>query len=140
MSPPTAKVTPKVVNVCKSARESEGYASFVAWFDDENNIYVGRNAGKYTQRGGIESKWANPFICVDLDVAKTPWAVEDLMRCYEKYVRNHPILMNSLHELEGKKLGCWCKPGPCHGDVLLKIFTEKYGNDEPVTKKSKKSD
>ena len=136
MSPPT----PKVVNVCKSARESEGYKSFVAWYDDEKNVYIGRNAGKYTQRGVNESKWANPFICSDWDVAKAEWVVEDLMRCYEKYVRKSPLLMNSLHELGGKKLGCWCKPGPCHGDILVKIFTEKYGNDEPVTKKSKKSD
>ena len=37
MSPPT----PKVVNVCKSARESEGYKSFVAWYDDEKNVYIG---------------------------------------------------------------------------------------------------
>ena len=133
MSPPVVK------NVCKSAREQEGYTSFGAWFDGENNIYIGRNAGKYTQRGVQESKWTNPFICLDWDVAKAEWAVEDLMRSYEKYVRKNPMLMNSLHELEGKKLGCWCKPGPCHGDVLLKIFHEHYEKKEPVTKKSKQS-
>ena len=133
MSPPVVK------NVCKSAREQEGYKSFGAWFDDENNIYIGRNAGKYTQRGVQESKWANPFICLDWDVAKAEWAVEDLMRCYEKYVRKNPMLMNSLHELEGKKLGCWCKPGPCHGDVLLKIFHEHYEEKEPATKRSRQS-
>ena len=21
--------------------------------------------------------------------------------------------------LRGKKLGCWCKPDPCHGDVII---------------------
>lgn len=30
--------------------------------------------------------------------------------------------MNSLHELNGKVLGCWCAPGPCHGDVLVELF------------------
>ncbi|WNZ62248.1 DUF4326 domain-containing protein [Myxococcus sp. MxC21-1] len=20
--------------------------------------------------------------------------------------------------LRGKRLGCWCKPGPCHADIL----------------------
>ena len=51
--------------------------------------------------------------------------------------------MNSLHELKGKQLGCWCKPGVCHGDVLVKLYNEKYGeystekNEEPVEKRKK---
>ena len=30
-------------------------------------------------------------------------------------------------ELEGKEIGCWCKPGPCHGDILIKLFKERKG-------------
>ena len=30
-------------------------------------------------------------------------------------------------ELEGKELGCWCKPSLCHGDILIKIFRERQG-------------
>lgn len=26
--------------------------------------------------------------------------------------------------LKGKKLGCWCKPEACHGDVLIKLINE----------------
>ena len=33
--------------------------------------------------------------------------------------------MNSLDELEGKTLGCFCKPEKCHGDVLLELLTQK---------------
>lgn len=33
--------------------------------------------------------------------------------------------MGDLEELEGKILLCWCRPGPCHGDVLLKLLWEK---------------
>ena len=25
------------------------------------------------------------------------------------------------NELKGKILGCWCKPLPCHGDIIIKI-------------------
>ena len=32
-------------------------------------------------------------------------------------------------ELEGKELGCWCKPSPCHGDILIKLFKERQGTD-----------
>ena len=27
--------------------------------------------------------------------------------------------MDSLLELKGKTLGCWCKPEDCHGDILV---------------------
>ena len=30
-------------------------------------------------------------------------------------------------ELEGKEIGCWCKPSPCHGDILIKLFKERQG-------------
>jgi hypothetical protein len=30
--------------------------------------------------------------------------------------------LGRLHELKGKKLGCWCKPQACHGDILTKLI------------------
>lgn len=32
------------------------------------------------------------------------------------------ITEDELLELDGKVLGCWCKPRPCHGDVYVKII------------------
>ena len=130
MSPPVVK------NLCKSAREEEGdYKSFGEWYDGENNIYIGKNASKYAQRSVKDSKWANPFICLDWHVSKEEWVLEDLVKCFENYVRNNSHLMNSLHELEGKQLGCWCKPGACHGDVLIKLYKEKYGQQQSEKKR-----
>ena len=37
------------------------------------------------------------------------------------YIRNH------LHLLYGKRLGCFCKPKACHGDVLAKMAEVQYG-------------
>ena len=31
-------------------------------------------------------------------------------------------LMNSLKELKGKVLGCWCCPELCHGNILLDLL------------------
>ena len=129
MSPPVVK------NVCKKDREQEGYTSFSQWYNDENNVYIGRNASKYAQRNVYDSKWANPFLCCDWNVAKAEWVIEDLVKSYEKYVRKNSLLMNSLHELEGKQLGCWCKPGLCHGDILVKLYNEMY--EQPAEKKRK---
>jgi hypothetical protein len=82
------------------------------------DVYIGRAI----HRGGWNiptSKWANPFKTKDFN------SREECLRCYEVYVRNNPVLYSSLYELEGKVLGCWCKPDPCHGDVLIKLLNEK---------------
>ncbi|CAF1261441.1 unnamed protein product [Adineta ricciae] len=42
---------------------------------------------------------------------------------FRKHIEsNENNLLNDLHELEGKRLGCWCKPKPCHGDILCELF------------------
>ena len=41
---------------------------------------------------------------------------------YEEYVLSSPFLMSKIMELDGKILGCFCKPDPCHGDILIKII------------------
>ena len=83
------------------------------------DIYIGR-AVRYTEFTQ-SSKWANPFhISTYKDTKK---CLED----YERWIRNK-VLMNpaeyNLEELRGQRLGCWCKPGPCHGDILLKLLRE----------------
>ncbi len=37
-------------------------------------------------------------------------------------------ILDNIHLLSGKVLGCWCKPKECHGDVLIKII-EKQERD-----------
>ncbi len=34
------------------------------------------------------------------------------------------ITSMELRGLSGKKLGCCCKPKPCHGDIIVKTFVE----------------
>ena len=34
-------------------------------------------------------------------------------------------LLAALPELQGKVLGCWCAPLPCHGDVLVELTPPK---------------
>ena len=35
------------------------------------------------------------------------------------------ILKKKLKKLEGKKIGCFCKPEECHGDVLVELIHGK---------------
>lgn len=74
---------------------------------------------KYDVYIGRPSKWGNPF-----EIGKDGTRKEVIEK-YRKYVLSNKKLMNSLHELEGKILGCWCKPLACHGDVLLELIEKK---------------
>jgi len=86
-----------------------------------NDVYIGRfhQSAKY---GALPaSKWANPFWITD-DVNR-----ETVIELYRDYIVNNPGLMNSLLELDGKRLGCWCKPELCHGDILAKLSESEQG-------------
>ncbi|MEW6663042.1 MAG: DUF4326 domain-containing protein [Bacillota bacterium] len=72
-----------------------------------NAVYIGR-----------PSKWGNPFI-IGRDGTR-----EEVINKYESWILKQPELMTSLHELRGKTLVCFCKPKPCHGDVLIKLIEE----------------
>ena len=61
------------------------------------------------------SIWGNPFR-IGRDGTR-----EEVIAKYRDYILNRPDLMARLPELKGKTLGCWCKPLPCHGEVLAEL-------------------
>jgi len=73
----------------------------------EYDIYIGRG-----------SKWGNPF---HIGIHGTR---EDVISMYHNYILNNQELLNCLEELRGKRLGCYCKPLKCHGDILVKLLTK----------------
>lgn len=70
------------------------------------------------------SKWGNPFpLRNDKD--------RDLI--FEKYkkwliseIREGRITKADLKELEGKRLGCCCKPKKCHADILAYVVNKLF--------------
>lgn len=88
---------------------------------DSYDIYIGRG-----------SKWGCPFTIIKDRPTLAKEIVgskEEALSKYREYVLASPQLMDSLDELEGKTLGCFCKPEPCHGDVLLELLTQKKLKD-----------
>jgi hypothetical protein len=65
------------------------------------------------------TKWGNPF---RMGVQGTR---EECVQQFRSFiVSTDPrarSLRQSLGELRGKDLACWCPPGPCHGDVLIEM-------------------
>lgn len=75
----------------------------------------------YIGRGSI---WGNPFTIQE-------YGRDRCIALYEQYIRQRlheePDLYLQLLELKGKRLGCFCKPKACHGDILVKLIQE-YSN------------
>lgn len=79
---------------------------------EKYDIYIGR-----------PSKWGNPFSEKDGTLAEFKVATrEQAIEMFEAWILTQPELMNELHTLKDKVLGCWCAPKACHGDVLIRLI------------------
>jgi hypothetical protein len=92
----------------------------------KNNMVVHCKVSKYDVYIGRPSKWGNPFTHIKdkTTLAKHIVATRDeAIKAYEQWITNGEgkHLLNDLHELRGKVLGCWCKPFGCHGDILERL-------------------
>lgn len=73
---------------------------------EKYDVYIGRG-----------SKWGNPYI-IGRDGTR-----EEVIEKYKKHFWKSG-LANKLHELKGKRLGCYCKPLACHGDFLAELVNQ----------------
>jgi hypothetical protein len=91
------------------------------------DIYIGRHPDL------IIGKWGNPYTHHAEKDTLAKYIVSTRKEAIEKY-REYILfgegkhLLNDLHELKGKTLGCWCKPKSCHGDILVELV-QKYVPD-----------
>lgn len=81
------------------------------------DVYIGRG-----------SKWGNPFSHTSgtLALYRVKTRAESIQRYREWILTQIPLLEALLAgELDGKVLGCFCKPEACHGDVLVELRNNK---------------
>ena len=72
------------------------------------DVYIGR-----------PSKWGNPFV-IGKDGDR-----KEVLKKYRDWIVEQKSLIGDLPELEGKVLGCWCKPKACHGDILAEMANKE---------------
>ena len=90
---------------------------------DEYDIYIGR-----------PSKWGNPF-SVGIDgnrkevIEKYYYWLKGMIEAPKHHNWYKRPKISEIEELRGKRLGCFCKPKACHGDILLKILNEVKCNE-----------
>lgn len=78
-------------------------------YKEDYDVYIGRG-----------SIWGNPYtIGEDGDR-------EVVIAKYRSYLWSQIeagfITKEQLLSLDGKRLGCFCKPKPCHGDIIVKAI------------------
>lgn len=85
-------------------------------YKEPYDVYIGRG-----------SKWGNPYS--HKDGTKAEFIVknrEEAIAAYREFlwnsICNGTITKDQLLELDGKVLGCFCKPQACHGDVIVKAI------------------
>ncbi|KAF9909970.1 hypothetical protein BX616_010998 [Lobosporangium transversale] len=119
----------EVVNVKVSWIRPLGYKNLKEWIQDPQNIYIGRRSVVFVD--GIrfpasDSKWANPY------TIKKHGSRDQVMALYRKYIERRiqegEITADQLQELWGKRLGCWCAPEACHGNILKELAHLHYKN------------
>jgi hypothetical protein len=81
------------------------------WINQANHTYIGR----YCKKIPFHSIWHNPFKVND-------YGRERALVLFSDYLHQNSHLVNNILDLESKILGCWCKPAPCHGDVLVEYL------------------
>ncbi len=80
------------------------------------DVYIGRG-----------SKWGNPYTHIKDRETKAEYIVESrekAIQMYKEWILLRPDLLEDLKELKDKRLGCWCKPKSCHGDILVELIKE----------------
>ena len=79
-----------------------------------NTLVVHCKKAPYDIYIGRPSPWGNPY---KVDKMSRAEAIEK----YAGHLIEDPWLLTHLYELQGKVLGCYCKPEACHGDILARL-------------------
>lgn len=86
---------------------------------EEYDVYIGR-AGC-----GMEGEWGNPFSTKTTDprfkVNSRTEAIEKHKAYAIRRFNTDPEFRAKVVQLYGKRLGCFCNPKGCHGDILAEL-------------------
>lgn len=83
-----------------------------------------RSGASYDVYIGLGSPWGNPYA----NTTTRGSAIRMYENRMRRFLKEDAGWRVDLKALAGKRLGCHCSPQPCHGDVLVKLFLELYGD------------
>jgi hypothetical protein len=121
---PPGVVNVRVAELRKPGRPGGAYHDLAAWLAaSPDHVYCGRRVQH------VPATYDSPF---RNDVPRVTRMTQDMaVSAFEQRFRaklaTDPELVTRLVGLQGKTLGCWCKPKACHCDVVLKL-SDEYSN------------
>lgn len=87
-------------------------------YKEDYDVYIGRG-----------SEWGNPFTHIKTSSTKAKFVVNTREESIDKFrwylidkITSDPSCLERLKLLKGKRLGCFCKPKSCHGDILKEVI------------------
>jgi len=96
---------------------------------DTCDVYIGRGIEKYAHmltdsiESGVEGWLGNPHHIGWCKICKKTHDRTDCIQHFTKdflhRIETDSLFRESVLELKGKTLGCYCKPKDCHGDILV---------------------
>lgn len=96
----------------------------------EFDIYIGRphSCHPLPEFANYRYHFGNPFVIPRDGQRKT------VIKKFEKWIRGEDYkglepkrrkwILGNLYRLRNKRLGCFCSPKVCHGDIYIKLITE----------------
>jgi hypothetical protein len=100
------------------------------WQESFRALALVGDASKASRRAAV-IELHRLWLTADWSKAVKPGSEDDKRTAWQREVmtvqgdRKPPTVEEIRRELGGKNLACWCPPGPCHADVLLKIAKEE---------------
>lgn len=84
------------------------------------DVYIGR-----------KTPWGNPFpIEHEINGDKRKEVIEKFRVYFQEEFVNKPENLKHLLTLRGMRLGCHCRPLPCHGDVIAEFINNYFDSAE----------
>lgn len=81
-------------------------------YKEPYDVYIGRG-----------SMWGNPFRMEDKSALERLRVIEEYRKYLVQQIKNGGVTIEQLKQLNGKTLGCYCKPKDCHGDVIVRAVS-----------------
>ena len=85
-----------------------------------HTVVVNRRFQRYDHYIGRGSKWGNPFH-IGEDGTRNE-VIEKYREWFARKLDNDYSYILATRKLKGKRLGCFCKPRDCHGDVIVEYL------------------
>ena len=82
---------------------------------------VNKHKEKYDVYIGRGSLFGNPY-----EVGRDGTLEQVLVRykTWFNFLLNDKKFVKELEKLRGKRIGCFCKPKPCHGDIIAEYLNK----------------